>query len=330
MRTVTIASRRYAALIPSSFSRAAIAAAAILPFAALAACSHGPDADAYGNFESIEVVVSAQTSGQIQRFIPVEGMRLERGDVVALIDTTQLALERAQLVAQRAAVSARRSEVGKQLGVLQVQRDIAKRAFERTQRLHAQQAATTQQLDQAERDYRTLVAQIDALEAQRRSVTLDVASNQARVEQIADRLAKSSVMNPRSGSVLAVYARAGEVVQPGQPLYKIAGLDTLDLRAYVTGNQLASVRLGERVTVHVDRGDGELASIPGTVTWVSSTAEFTPTPVQTRDERADLVYAVKIRVPNPDGALKIGMPGDVTFGPASSDTTQVPVEESDR
>ncbi len=296
----------------------------------LAACSNAPEADAYGNFEAIEVVVSAQTSGQIQSFTPVEGMRLERGDVVALIDTTQLALERAQLVAQRAAVSARRAEVGEQLGVLRVQRDIAKRTYERAQRLHAQQAATTQQLDQAERDYRTLVAQIDALEAQRRSVTLDVASNEARVEQIADRLAKSSVVNPSAGSVLAVYARAGEVVQPGQPLYKIADLDTLDLRAYVTGDQLASVRLGERTTVHVDRGGGGLASIPGTITWISSTAEFTPTPVQTRDERADLVYAVKIRVANPDGALKIGMPADVSFGAASSDTARTPIEERAR
>jgi HlyD family secretion protein len=106
------------------------------------------------------------------------------------------------------------------------------------------------------------------------------------------------------------------VVQPGQPLYKVADLDTLELRAYVTGEQLASVRLGQRVQVRVDDGDA-LRTIPGTVTWVSATAEFTPTPVQTRDERADLVYAVKIRVPNPDGALKIGMPGDVTLGAAA-------------
>jgi HlyD family secretion protein len=321
-----IAYRRPIVISRASVRRATTAVVAIT----LAACNSAPEPDAYGNFEAIEVVVSAQTSGQIQRFTPVEGMRLERGDVVALIDTTQLALERAQLVAQRAAVGARRAEVSEQLRVLQVQRDIAKRSYERAQRLHAQQAATTQQLDQAERDYRTLVAQIDALEAQRRSVGLDVASNQARVEQIADRLQKSSVENPRTGSVLAVYSRAGEVVQPGQPLYKIADLDTLDLRAYVTGDQLASVRLGERVAVHVDRGDGELASLPGTVTWISSTAEFTPTPVQTRDERAELVYAVKIRVANPDGALKIGMPGDITFGMARADTTRVPARESDR
>ncbi|HEY9478464.1 MAG TPA: HlyD family efflux transporter periplasmic adaptor subunit, partial [Gemmatimonadaceae bacterium] len=204
---------------------------------------------------------------------------------------------------------------------LEVQRDIARRAYERTQRLHAQQAATTQQLDQAERDYRTLVAQIEALRAQRESVGLDVASNEARVEQISDRIARSSVVNPRSGTVLTIYTRAGEVVQAGQPLYKIADLDTLVLRAYVTGGQLASVRLGRQALVHVDQGGGRLGTIPGTVTWVSATAEFTPTPVQTRDERADLVYAVKIRVANPDGALKIGMPGDVTFGAAAPAAT---------
>ena len=331
MRTIAIASRRLAATAPSRLYRATIRATiAAAALAMLAACNNAPEPDAYGNFESIEVVVSAQTSGQVQRFTPLEGMRLRQGEVVALIDTTQLALERAQLVAQRAAVSARRTEVGEQLRVLEVQRDIAKRAYERTQRLHAQQAATTQQLDQTERDYRTLVAQIDALHAQRQSVGLDVASNQARVEQIADRLAKSSVVNPSAGSVLAVYARAGEVVQPGQPLYKIASLDTLDLRAYITGDQLASVRLGQHVTVHVDRGNGELASIPGTVTWISPTAEFTPTPVQTRDERTDLVYAVKIRVANPDGALKIGMPGDIAFGAAPAATVPVPTEGSDR
>ncbi len=324
---IDVAFRRPAARSRMSLGRVAVRAAAAIT---LAACHRAPEPDAYGNFEAIEVVVSAQTGGQVQRFVPVEGMRLERGEPIALVDTTQLALERAQLTAQRAAVSARRTEVGEQLRVLEVQRDIAKRAFERAQRLHAQQAATTQQLDQAERDYRTLIAQMAALEAQRRSVTLDVASNEARVEQIADRIGKSSVVNPRTGSVLAVYAREGEVVQPGQPLYKIADLDTLDLRAYITGDQLASVRLGARATVHVNRGDGNLASIPGTVTWISPTAEFTPTPVQTRDERADLVYAVKIRVANPDGALKIGMPADVAFAASSTDSARAPLEESTR
>jgi HlyD family secretion protein len=285
--------------------------------AVLAACNGTPDPDAYGNFEATEVVVAAQTGGQIQELTPVEGMTLERGSVVALIDTTQLALERAQLEAQRSAVGARRTEVSEQLRVLEVQRDIAQRTYERTQRLHAQQAATAQQLDQAERDFRVLTAQIEAVRAQRASVTMDVASTDARVAQIRERISKSSVVNPVAGTVLTTYARAGEVVQPGQPLYKIANLDTLDFRAYVTGSQLASVRLGEEVQVRVESGTGQLRTIPGRVTWISPTAEFTPTPVQTRDERADLVYAVKIRVPNADGALKIGMPGDITLAPAS-------------
>jgi len=291
----------------------------ILPILLLAACGGGPEPDAYGNFEAIEVVVSAQTSGQIHQFTPLEGMRLERGAIVALIDTTQLVLERRQLAAQRAAAGARRTEAGGQLKVLEVQHEIARRSYERTLRLHDQQAATAQQLDQAEREYRGLGAQIDAMQAQERSVELEAASTEARVEQIRDRLVKSRVANPEAGTVLAIYARAGEVVQAGQPLYKIADLDTLDLRAYVTGSQLAAVRLGQQVQVRVDRGN-DLLTLPGTVTWVSSTAEFTPTPIQTRDERADLVYAVKIRVANREGVLKIGMPGDITLGATAAGT----------
>ena len=279
----------------------------------LSACRSETKPDAWGNFEAVEVVVSAQTSGQVQRFTPVEGRMLARGAEVALIDTTQLALERRQLIAQRAAAASRRTEAARQLGVLLVQRDVARRAFERTRRLHAERAATAQQLDQAERDYRVLLAQIEAARAQGEVVGFDASATDARVAQLGERIEKSRVSNPRAGTVLATYTRAGEVVQAGQPLYKIAGMDTLELRAYVGEPQLASFRLGQEVQVHVDRGNGERMALPGVVSWVSSTAEFTPTPVQTRDERADLVYAVKILVPNRSGALKIGMPADVSL-----------------
>lgn len=295
------------------WSRLAFPGAAIL----LAACGGSRPPDAYGNFEAVEVTVSAQTSGQIERFTPVEGARLERGASVALIDTTQLALERQQLAAQRAAAGARRRQASEQLRALQVQEEIARRAYQRTERLYAQHAATSTQLDQSEREYRSLTAQIEAARALRRSVALDSASAEAKVAQIMEQLAWSSVANPEPGTVLAVYARAGEVVQPGQPLYKIASLDTLTLRAYITGDQLSTVRIGQQVQVAVTSDDGSLATRPGTVTWVSPTAEFTPTPVQTRDERANLVYAVKIRVANGDGALKIGMPADVTLSAGS-------------
>ncbi len=294
----------------------AFSSRAALPLALLsiaAGCRGGNEPDAYGNFEANEVVVSAQASGQLLSFTPIEGASLAAGTVVGQVDPTQLELERAQVVAQKEAAAARVSEAGQQVSVFEVQRKIALRSYERTRRLFEQQAATAQQRDQAERDYRVLVAQIQAAHAQQQSVDRELASSTAREAQIRDKIAKSQVINPQSGTVLATYVRAGEMVQPAQPLYRIANIDTLILRAYVSGNQLASVRLGQRVLVHVDQGDGRLRSFPGTVRWVSAKAEFTPTPVQTRDERADLVYAVKVYVANPGGELKIGMPADLEF-----------------
>ena len=284
--------------------------------AAAAACGGDDEPDAFGNFEATEVVVSPQASGQLLWFTPNEGVPLAAGVVVGIVDTMQLALERDQIIAQRDATGARMAEVNRQIAVLAVQRQIAERTYERTRRLFAEQAATAQQLDQAERDYRVLGAQIEAARAQQQSVAKEVAASDARVEQIRDRIAKSRITNPQSGTVLTTYAKTGEVVQTGQPLYKIAQLDTLILRAYVTESQLTSVRLGARVQVRVDRGKGELLTIPGVVSWVSAKAEFTPTPVQTRDERADLVYAIKVQVPNRSGALKIGMPADVELAEA--------------
>jgi HlyD family secretion protein len=278
-----------------------------------AACHRSDVPDAYGNFEATETVVSAETGGSLLWFTPVEGQQVAPGPTLGVIDTTQLSLDRRQLGAQRTAVSARVSESEQQIGVLAVQREIAGRAYERTKRLFAEQAATAQQLDQAERDYRVLGEQIAAVRAQRNSVTQDVAASDARVAQIGERIAKSRISAPFAGTVLATYARAGEYVQPGQPLFRLARLDTLTLRAYVTEPQLAQLKLGQRVEVNVDRGESGRLAVPGTVSWIASKAEFTPTPVQTRDERADLVYAVKIRVPNQGGVLKIGMPADVAL-----------------
>ena len=292
----------------------------VFALAVAAACSRGEKPDAYGNFEADEVVVSAQTTGQLLWFNPTEGSQLRSGDPVALVDTMQLALERKQIMAQREATGARANEVSEQIGVLDVQRDVALRNYERTKRLFEQHAATAQQLDQAEREYKVLIAQIEATRAQHTSVGKEASSSDARIAQIHDLIAKSLVRNPQPGTVLATYAKAGEMVQPGQPLYRIANLDTLTLRAYVTENQLAQVKLGSRVLVRVDRGGGNLLTLTGVVSWVASKAEFTPTPVQTRDERADLVYAIKVLVPNPQGALKIGMPADLALTTPTSST----------
>jgi HlyD family secretion protein len=323
---------------------------AILMLTVLAAgCARAPEPDAYGNVEATEVVVSAEGSGQLISFTVEEGNKLAADAMVGEIDRTQLELQRTEASAQRSATAARVAEVQQQMEALVAQREaavaqraalvaqheIAKRAYERISRLYAQQAATAPQLDQAERDLRTLgeqvksqdrqiaaqSQQIEAARAQQVTVRRRVDAADAQIEQIGDRIRKTAVVNPVAGTVLATYAKAGEFVQQGQPLYKIADLDAVEVRAYVDETQLASVRLGQGVQVTVDTGKDERKSLPGTVSWVSSEAEFTPTPIQTREERAELVYAIKIRVANQDGVLKIGMPADVNFSSTGTSGT---------
>ena len=277
------------------------------------ACRKTSEPDAYGNFEADEITVSSQASGELRSFTPTEGTHLEKGVVIGAVDTVQLSLELAQLIAQKQSTGARVAAADEQVRVLEAQVGIAKRAYDRLLRLAEEKAATAQQVDQAERDYKTLVAQIDAAKSQRNSVSSEIAGTDARMAQIRDRIARSRITNPVAGTVLSTFSKQGEVVQAGQPLYKIANLDSLTLRAYVTEGQLTSLKLGQQVQVRVDKGDGSLLTMSGIVAWIASKAEFTPTPIQTRDERADLVYAVKVRVANQGGTLKIGMPADLNL-----------------
>jgi HlyD family secretion protein len=294
------------------------ARAALSLVAALLGCRSTAEPDAYGHIEATEVVVATQSSGQLQLFTPAEGSRITAGSTAALVDTSALVLQLLQVDAQGAATSARVVEAGHQIGALDAQATVAARTLGRTRRLYAQQAATAQQLDQAEREYRTLVAQRAAAVAQREVTVREASSADAHVAQIRDQIVKSHVLNPVTGTVLTTYSRAGEFVQTGQPLYKIANLDTMELRAYVTEPQLAMVKVGRPAAVSIDAGEGARRTLSGTVAWVSSQAEFTPTPIQTRDERTNLVYAVKVRVPNHAGMLKIGMPADVQFPAATA------------
>jgi len=245
----------------------------------------------------------------------------------------------AVLEAQRGAAAAQREAARAQRGALVSQQEIAQRSYDRTKRLFAEQAATAQQLDQTERDVRVLVDQIAAQDeqirahdrqvaaqddqiratrAQEQTMRAQVASAEAQVSQIAERIRKTDVRNPTAGTVLTTYAKAGEMVAVGQPLYRIANLRSVDVRAYVSEPQLATIRLGQHASVSFDATNANHQTLDGDVTWVSARAEFTPTPIQTREERADLVYAVKIRVPNDQGLLKIGMPVDVQFLSGSS------------
>lgn len=283
---------------------------------ALCACRQPAAADAYGNFEAEEVVVAVEASGPLQSFMPTEGAVLAAGDIVAQIDTVPLSLERQQTVAQRASLVAHRGEMQGQLKALAVQREIAQRTRERIDRLFASQAATATQRDQAERDQRVLAVQVGGARAGLVRSDADIGAVDARLASLRDRSRRTAVRNPVAGTVMATYTHAGEIVAQGQPLYRIANLDTLTLRLYVTGAQLTAFRLGAPVQVHVGDAADTTRSLTGTVTWVSSKAEFTPTPVQTREDRGDLVYAVKVRVANRDGALKVGMPGDATLAGA--------------
>ena len=242
--------------------------------------------------------------------------------------------QRAVIEAQRAAAAAQVEAARAQESALKSQLEIARRTLDRTKRLVDQQAATAQQLDQAERDVRVLEDQLEAqvqqveaqskqvaaydgqiaaVAAQRRTAVQQAESAGTQIAIAEDRLRRTRVVNPVAGTVLVTYAEAGEFTQPGQPLYKIADLSTVEVRAYVTEPQLAGLTVGAAVQVNVDTGRDQRESLPATVTWISSAAEFTPTPIQTRDERADLVYAIKLRVSNEKGLLKIGMPVDVDF-----------------
>ncbi|HET9024918.1 MAG TPA: HlyD family efflux transporter periplasmic adaptor subunit [Burkholderiaceae bacterium] len=328
-----------------------VLAAALL----VVACSRGEQPDAYGNVEATQVTVSAEAAGRLMSFDVHEGQSLAVAAVVGRINPSELELQKQQADAQRQASESRVDETTRQRPIAEAQRAaaaaqvdaaraqldavnaqlvIAQRTLDRTKRLLAQQAATTQQLDQAERDVRVLeeqsraqkaqieayerqvavhAGQLAAIDAQRRTAARQASSAVAQVGLVEDRLNKTTVTNPIAGTVLATYVEAGEFVQPGQPLYAIANLTAVDVRAYIDETQLASVQVGQQATVTIDVAK-ERQSLPGTVTWMASEAQFTPTPVQTRDERADLVYAIKIRVDNSKGLLKLGMPVDVQFG----------------
>jgi HlyD family secretion protein len=335
-------------------------AGAVAAFLAIGACSRRAEPDAYGNVEATEVIVGAEASGRLVSYTVNDGDKLAAGATVGAIDATQISLERDQLAAQHAATASRVNEVRQQIQGLEAQRgataaqrdaaraqrdalvsqhEIAKRAYDRTNRLVAQQAATTQQLDQAERDYRVLGDQIKAQDeqikafdrqiaaqteqvqmarAQEQTVKRQVVAAEAQVSQAAERIRKAQVTSPIAGTVLTTYVKAGEVVQIGQPLFKIASLESVEVRAYVSEPQLAGIRLGQEARVSIDTGRNQRQTLQGTIAWISSQAEFTPTNIQTREERADLVYAIKIRVPNEHGILKIGMPADVEFAAASA------------
>lgn len=272
--------------------------------------------DASGSFEAEETIISAEASGMIKQFNIEEGQLLEAGQVVGFIDSTQLYLKRKQLQSQAGAYLSRKPNVSVQLAALQEELKTAQREQQRTANLVKADAATGKQLDDAnariEVIKKEIVAKQSSLEITAEGLEKDVVPVNVQVSQVDDQLAKCTLINPVKGTVLTKYAEANEMAAVGKALYKIADLSTIILRAYITGNQLPQVKLNQQVKVLTDDGKGGYKETTGTITWINSKAEFTPKTIQTKEERANTVYAIKVKVNN-DGTYKIGMYGEIKF-----------------
>ncbi len=280
----------------------------------LAACGEKSDFDAQGTFEATEITVSAEATGRILNFDVQEGMPVAAGEVVGEIDSLQLHLQRQQFRAQQAALLKSRPDVQKQVSSLREQIAKQKTELRRVQNMLRDGAATQKQADDIEAQIRILESQLSAtlstLGNNTATINENAAALDAQVAALDDRIAKCRITAPTSGTVLMKYAEAGEMTTAGRPLFKVADLENICLRAYFTSDQLAALQLGDTVTVTADFGGGERYDYEGRVAWIASESEFTPKTVQTRDSRANLVYAVKIAVKN-DGRLKIGLYGEV-------------------
>ncbi|MCX6169611.1 MAG: HlyD family efflux transporter periplasmic adaptor subunit [Ignavibacteriales bacterium] len=272
--------------------------------------------DATGTFESEEVIVSSEAMGKLVKFDVEEGATLKQNQLVGIVDTVQLYLKKKQLEASIKAVLSKQPDIATQLAAIEEQIKTATTEKKRIENLVKSNAATTKQLDDINASLDLLNKQHTALKSNltitRQGLQSETYPLQIQIEQIQDQINKSIIKNPVDGTVLTRYAKQNEVTAKGKALYKIADLSNMTLRAYITGDQLGQVKFGQKVKVFVDKGDGEQKEMSGEIYWVSSKAEFTPKTIQTKDERANLVYAVKIRVVN-DSYLKIGMYGEVKF-----------------
>lgn len=272
--------------------------------------------DASGSFEAVETIISAETSGKILSLTVEEGEQLRAGQVIGAVDSTQLYLTRLQLAQNRKAILSGRPNVNAQIESLKKELATAVDDKNRIANLVKGGVASQKQLDDAESKVSVLQARINSqssvLGTTTSSLNEQAAATDIQLAQVEDQLRKCKLVNPINGQVLTKYAEQNELTSTGKPLYKIADLSTMILRAYVSGNQLAQLKLNQKVTVSTDDGNGGLKNADGTITWISDKAEFTPKTIQTKDERANLVYAIKVSVKN-DGAYKIGMYGEIKF-----------------
>ena len=266
-------------------------------------------ADGYGNFEATETIISAEANGKILFLNIEEGAVLEENLLVGVVDTIQLSFKRDQLKASKNAVISKSRNVLSQREVLKEQLKVTQIDQNRIANLIKEKAATQKQFDDVNGQISIIKEQIKSVESQNAPIINEVKIIEAQIEQIDDQINKSVIRNPLKGTVLVKYAEPNEITAFGKPLYKIADLDKMILRVYISENQLANLKVGQEVTVKIDDADG-MKSYNGLISWISDSAEFTPKIIQTKEERVNLVYAIKIIIKN-DGSLKIGMPGEM-------------------
>ena len=302
----------------------------ITALAALIACNHKNNFDASGNFIADEVIVSAQQNGQLISYNVQEGQTLTEGQKVGQINTEVLQLQKQQVEATIATLKNKTLNPNDQAALIRSQYEVQKAQLEqqqhelsRVKQLVAGGAATQKQLDdltaavsqlqkQLAVTQNQLKASLTNINTQNNSILSQEVPLQKNAEAVQAQINQGEIINPTTGTVLVNYALKGEIQTYGKPLYKIANTDTLTLKAYITGNQLPQVKLGQAVTVHTDAAEGGQHTYKGEITYIASKAEFTPKTIQTKDERANLVYAIKVKVKN-DGYIKIGMYGEVLF-----------------
>ena len=284
----------------------------ILAMSVFSCSNSNGKADGYGNFEATEITVSAENNGKLLQFQVEEGNLLKKDQFVGYIDTIPLSLKKDQLMVSKDVIASKSKGVLSQISVLQAKLKTANTNKTRIENLIKDHAGTQKQLDDINGEIDVIKNQITSIEIQNAPVVNELKNIDVQLQQLDDQIQKSKITNPIEGTVLTKYAEPNEVTAFGKPLYKIADLSTMELRVYVSETQLPSIKIGQQVTVKIDSGEA-MKDYPGTISWISDSAEFTPKIIQTKEERVNLVYAVKVIVKN-DGSLKIGMPAEMWIG----------------
>jgi hypothetical protein len=279
----------------------------------LTGCKDKADkADAFGNFEATEVIISAETNGRILQFDPVEGVLVEKGATIALVDTTVLHLQKAEIDANMKSVTTRINSINAQNDILKQQIENLNINISRFGKMLKDDAATQKQYDDLTGQVAVFQKQIAANNTQKISVAADLSVNESRKATVNEQIKRCVIKSPLRGTVIEKYSEAGEITAAGKPLVKIADLSIIKLKVFVSGAQVGKIKTGQTCTVRIDNGEKGFSSFTGTISYISEKAEFTPKIIQTKEERVILVYAVNIDVVN-DGTLKSGMPGEALF-----------------